>query len=102
MSWGRDSTIVRSANLAAQKMTEGWVASKALRGAAVRGVCRHNLNGCLTSISLKNPLDRRGRIVVATTVRAAEWGRSASCGENRRRKGDELRQFPQILGGGGQ
>ena len=27
---------------------------------------------------------------------------SASCGEDRRRKGDELRQFPQILGGGGQ
>ena len=25
-----------------------------------------------------------------------------SCGEDRRRKGDELRQFPQILGGGGQ
>ena len=49
MSWGR--TIVRSANLAAQEMTEGRVASKALRGAAARGVCRHNLNGCLTSSS---------------------------------------------------
>ena len=24
-----------------------------------------------------------------------------SCGEDRRRKGDELRQFPSILGGGG-
>ena len=29
-------------------------------------------------------------------------GLCASCGEDRRRKGDELRQFPEILGGGGQ
>jgi hypothetical protein len=53
-------------------------------------------------IVLKNPLGRRGRIAVATTIRAAEWRRSVSCGEGRRREGDELGQFPQILGGGGQ
>ena len=53
-------------------------------------------------IALKNPLGRRERRAVATTVRAAEWGRSASYGEDGRRNGDELRQFPQVLGGGGQ
>jgi len=31
----------------------------------------------------------------------ANMGRSASCGEDRRWEGDQLRQFPQILGCGG-
>jgi len=32
----------------------------------------------------------------------AKLGLCALCGEDRRRKGDELCQFPQVLGGGGQ
>jgi hypothetical protein len=37
-----------------------------------------------------------------TTISADEWGLSASYGEDRRRKGDQLRQFPQVLGSGRQ
>jgi hypothetical protein len=53
-------------------------------------------------ISLKNPLLRRPRCVSAAAVSAAKLGLTASCGEDRRRKGDELRQFPQVLGSGRQ
>jgi hypothetical protein len=55
-----------------------------------------------TSISLKNPLVRRERIAVATAIRGGRFEPFASCGEDRRRKGDEIGQFPQILGSGGQ
>ena len=39
--------------------------------------------------------------VSVAAVSEAKLGLSASCGEDWRRKGDELRQFPQILGCGG-
>ena len=48
-----------------------------------------------TSISLKNRAS-------AAAVSEAKPGISASRGEDRRRKGDELRHFPEVLGGGGQ
>ena len=38
---------------------------------------------------------------ICSAVSEADSCRFASCGEDRRREGDELRQFPQILGGGG-
>ena len=38
----------------------------------------------------------------ATTMMAGQLSSFALCGEDRGRKGDELRQFSQILGGGGQ
>jgi hypothetical protein len=53
-------------------------------------------------IVFKNPLDRRGGMTVAATNGAGETRRSALCGEDRRGEGNELRQFPRILGGGGQ
>jgi hypothetical protein len=59
-------------------------------------------NGRFTSISLKNPVFRAAAICVSGAVSEAKLGLSASGGEDRRRKGDELRQFPEILGGGGQ
>ena len=42
------------------------------------------------------------RQLFAAVVSEVKFGRCASGGEDRRREGDELRQFPQILGGGGQ
>ena len=54
-----------------------------------------------TSISLKNRVFRRPRYASWAAV-SEKPGISASRGEDRRRKGDELRQFPEILGGGGQ
>ena len=55
-----------------------------------------------TSISLKNRVFRRPRYASAAAVSEAKPGISASRGEDRRRKGDELRHFPEVLGGGGQ
>ena len=52
-------------------------------------------------ILLKNPLFWRPHLGFVATVSEANCWLSASCGEDRRREGDELRQFPQILGGGG-
>jgi hypothetical protein len=34
-------------------------------------------------------------------ISEADFWLCASCGEDRRRERDELRQFPEILGGGG-
>jgi len=48
-------------------------------------------------IPLKNPLLWRRRSAFGAAVSEAKPGRSASGGEDRRR-GDELREFPQILG----
>ena len=49
-------------------------------------------------------VEKPGLLAAATgSARAsseAKLGRSASRGEDRRRKRDEFRQFPQILGGG--
>jgi hypothetical protein len=39
-------------------------------------------------------------MAVAAAIGAVELRRFASCGEDRRRKGDELGQLPQILGCG--
>jgi hypothetical protein len=55
-----------------------------------------------TSIALKNPLGRRERIAAVTAIRADDLSAFALRGEDRRRKGYELSQFPQILGGGAQ
>jgi len=54
----------------------------------------------LPPIALKNPSRRRGRMVVAAAIDAVELRSFASNGEDWRGKGDELRQLPQILGGG--
>ena len=51
-------------------------------------------------ISLKNPVAFWQRAASARVVSEAKLGLSASCGEDRRWEGDELGQFPQILGGG--
>ena len=56
----------------------------------------------LTSILLKNPLLWQPALWICSAVSEADSCLFASCGEDRRREGDELRQFPQILGGGGQ
>jgi hypothetical protein len=40
--------------------------------------------------------------VVATAIRADGFEPFASCGEDRRREREELRQFSEVLGGGGQ
>jgi hypothetical protein len=61
-----------------------------------------SLNVRYLRISLKNPLLRRPRCVLAAAVSEAKPGLYASCGEDRRRERNELRQFPQILGCGGQ
>src|SRR5271168_3223309 len=53
-------------------------------------------------IAWKNPARPRGRMVVAAAIGAVEMSPFASCGEDRGRKRDELRQFPQILGCGRQ
>ena len=53
-------------------------------------------------ISLKNPVFKRRRYASAAAASEAKPGVSASRGEDRCRKGDELRQFPEVLGGGGQ
>ena len=50
--------------------------------------------------SLKNSVFWRRRQALAAVVREVKFGRCASSGEGRRRKRDELGQFPQILGGG--
>src|ERR1700722_17073658 len=47
---------------------------------------------------VEEPLGRRERIAVATRIRAVDFEPFALCGEDRCRKGDELRQFPQGLG----
>ena len=59
-------------------------------------------NGRLTSILLKNPLLSRRHLEFWGALSEANCCLWASCGEYRRRMRDELRQFPQILGGGGQ
>ena len=41
-------------------------------------------------------------LFVVATISEVKLGFFASCGEDRGREGDELRQFPEILGGGGQ
>src|ERR1700722_3247351 len=51
---------------------------------------------------VEEPLGRRERIAVATRIRAVDFEPFALCGEDRCRKGDQLRQFPQVLGGGRQ
>jgi hypothetical protein len=51
------------------------------------------LDGGSARIVLKNPLVRRERIAVATAIRGGRFEPFASCGEDRRRKGDELGQF---------
>jgi hypothetical protein len=51
---------------------------------------------------LKNPLAWRRQAASAAVVSEAELDLCASCGEDWRWEGDELRQFPKILGGGGQ
>ena len=53
-------------------------------------------------IRLTSAPERQVRVDCVEEPPAAEWGRSASYSEAGRRNGDELRQFPQILGGGGQ
>jgi hypothetical protein len=55
-----------------------------------------------TSIWLKNPLLVRRRCSWFATVSEVKLGFFASCGEDRGREGAELRQFSEILGGGGQ
>ena len=55
----------------------------------------------LTSILLKNPLLWRARALDLSGVSEADSCLFALCGEDRRREGDKLRQFSQILGGGG-
>ena len=60
------------------------------------------LNGRSTSILLKNPVFGRRGYASAAAVSEAKPGGSASPGEDRRREGYDLRQFPQILGSGGQ
>lgn len=54
-----------------------------------------------TSILLKNPLLWRARALDLSGVSEADSCLFALCGEDRRREGDKLRQFSQILGGGG-
>jgi hypothetical protein len=55
----------------------------------------------LTSILLKTPCcDASTGIWGAVTE--AKLGLSALCGEDRRRKRDDLRHFPEVLGGDGQ
>jgi transcriptional regulator with XRE-family HTH domain len=51
---------------------------------------------------VENRVFRRPRYASAAAVSEAKPGISASRGEDRRRKGDELRHFPEVLGGGGQ
>jgi hypothetical protein len=63
---------------------------------------RYRFNVANRRISLKNPLLRRPRCVLAAAVSEAKPGLCASCGEDRHRERNELRQFPQILGCGGQ
>jgi hypothetical protein len=53
-------------------------------------------SGRFRQISLKNPLVWRLRCAPAAPVSEAKLGLAASCAENRRRKRDALRQFPQI------
>ena len=52
------------------------------------------------AIVLKNPLLGRPQLAVGAAVSEVKSRCAASCGEDWRWKGDELRQFPQILGGG--
>ena len=52
-------------------------------------------------IALTNPFSRRPRLASSTAVGKAKVSLCASCGEDRPRMRDELRQFPEILGGGG-
>jgi hypothetical protein len=60
------------------------------------------LDALIGRISLKNSvLGWRERVSSAAVSRGKEV-RSASCGEDRFREGDDLRQLPQILGCGGQ
>ena len=83
----------------------------------VRGMTRAGHSGCQGGLSpvqtqrgndscaqipLTNPVCWRRRRPPATAVREAKPGLFASFGEDWGRNGDELRQFPQILGGGGQ
>ena len=53
-----------------------------------------------TSISLKNSFSWRQRLVSSAAVCEAKLCLFASGGEDRRRMRNELRQFPEILGGG--
>ena len=53
-------------------------------------------------IALKNPVSWEQPLASWTAIGEAKLGPFASCGEYGRRKGDELRQFPQVLGSGSQ
>jgi hypothetical protein len=59
-------------------------------------------NGRFMSIALKNPALCRRRRAPAVVAGEVKLSLSGSCGEYGRREWDELRQFPQVLGGGGQ
>ena len=50
---------------------------------------------------VEEPLSWAAALGICGAVSEADSCLFASCGEDRRREGDELRQFPQILGGGG-
>jgi hypothetical protein len=54
------------------------------------------LKGSNGRIALKNPLGPTRGMTVAMASRRDEMGLFASCGEDRR-KGDELRQLPEIF-----
>src|SRR5271168_2570596 len=57
----------------------------------------------MVSVNFVEKLSRsEPRLAPSKSVSEAKLGLCASCGEDGRRKGDELRQFPQVLGGGGQ
>jgi hypothetical protein len=51
---------------------------------------------------LKNAVVEARSVRFAPLFREANSAPLASCGEDGRREGDEFRQFPQILGSGGQ
>ena len=70
----------------------------------VRGMTRAGHSGCqggLSPVQTQRVNDSCERVAVAATIRAADLSPSPHAA-NRRRKGDELRQFPQVLGGGRQ
>ena len=58
-------------------------------------------NGRFTSILLKNPLLWQPHFGFVAPSAPQNSCLFALCGEDRRREGDKLRQFSEILGGGG-
>jgi hypothetical protein len=56
----------------------------------------------MSRIPLKNAVVEARSVRFAPLFREANSAPLASCGEDGRREGDEFRQFPQILGSGGQ